>query len=142
MGASATEVHNFNPDDHPPAFPVYSHISTVNISPTAKLVSIAGQAGKDNTPFGNQVRDALAKVDLCLSAAGADKSCIVSVRQYIVKMLSRDPDDLPTRNRVYMDWWKSTEGTRAPPPSTLVGVDSLGRKGIEYEIDVTCVVGI
>ena len=143
----STEMQTFNPPNHPTLAPTYSHISIVPISPTAKLVSIAGQTGTTiadapSTSFQDQVRNALANVDTCLAAAGASKKDITSVRQYVVKFLDLSPEDAKARGMTYIEWWKSTEGERPPPPSTLIGVDSLVGKGIGYEIEVQCVVGV
>lgn len=144
----SADVNMLNPAEHPLQIPTFSQISTVNISPSAKLVSIAGQIGASlapdaaATPFVEQVRNALARVDLCLSAAGASKSSIIAVRQYVVNLASRDAGDARARGEVYLDWWRRTEGDRLPPPSTLVGVESLAGKDTAYEIEVTCVVHV
>ena len=135
---------NFSPDEAPPLSSTYSQISKVPISSNAWLVSIAGQTGAriDNgheISFQEQVRNALANVDTCLKAAGASKKSIVSLRQYVVKLGERDPEDAKTRAGLITEWWKSTEGQNNPPPSTLIGVHSLVASGIEYEIEVTCV---
>lgn len=145
--SSTPEVKSFNPENHPPLAPTYSQISIVPISTTTKLVSIAGQTGTSiadahNVSFQDQVRRALANVDVCLAAAGASKSSIVSLRQYVVKMSTLRPEDAKARGSIISAWWKDTEGNRAPPPSTLIGVDSLVGKDITYEIECACVVSI
>ncbi|KAI7371247.1 hypothetical protein KC354_g725 [Hortaea werneckii] len=88
----SSQVHIFNPEGHPPQVPSYSHISSVPISSTHRLVSLAGQVGvpptttaSDHIPsFPDQVRAALANVDRCLAAAGITKRDIVSNRHAIV----------------------------------------------------------
>lgn len=145
----SSKVEIFNPEGHPSQVPSYSHVSTVPISSTHRLVSFAGQVGVPPNasldqvlPFSGQVRAALANVDKCLAAAGASKKDIVSNRQYVVKLQSRDPKDFDAREEIFMDWWKSTEGDRLPPPDTYIGVDSLASKHIQYEIEITCVASL
>jgi hypothetical protein len=41
---------------------------------------------------------------------------------------------------IMLNWWQETEAEKAPPPSTLIGVESLVTKETLYEIEVTCVV--
>lgn len=128
---------NFNPDNHPPFSPIYSHVSQIAISPTATLVSIAGQIGCDMTTksipnsLGEQVALALKNVDACLAAAGATKQDIVQVRQYIVNFLPQDPK----RVELYTEWLGDLR-----PPSTNIGCQSLAHKDLLYEIEVVCVV--
>lgn len=145
MSSNTSEMQVFSPPNHPPIAPTFSQISIVPISPTANLVSIAGQVGAtfenaSTVPFRSQVENALANVDTCLAAAGAKKKDIILVRQYVVKLLSRDSEDVMARGQTYIKWWKDSEGDRPPPPSTLIGVDSLAGKDIDYEIEVSVVV--
>ena len=144
---SSSTVKIFNPDGYPPKAPSYSHISVIPISSTKKLVSFAGQTGEvgrtstsEKPPsLREQVRSALANVDRCLAAAGVIKKDIVSNRQYVVKLTSLSEEDFQAREDVFLEWWRSTEGDRLPPPDTLIGVDSLAHKSILYECEVTCV---
>ena len=112
-------------------------ISTTSISPTSKLISIAGQVGHDpatkSTPsgLGPQIEVALSNLATCLRAAGATKTDIISVRQYVVDMLPQDP----VRAKLYTEWM---EGHM--PPSTLIGVQSLATKELLYEIEVLVIV--
>lgn len=135
----------FNPENHPPLAPTYSHISVFQISDTAKLVSVAGQTGAtiadaSKYSFQQQMRNALANVDRCLAAAGAEKKDITAVRQYVVKLTELDTDDAKARPQIYSEWWKQTEKDRPFPPSTLIGVHSLVGKDLVYEIEVSAVV--
>ncbi|KAK0251173.1 hypothetical protein B0A54_04540 [Friedmanniomyces endolithicus] len=147
MSASTPKVHIFNPEGHPPAVPSYSHISIVQLSETTKLVSFAGQTylpssasqSREPTPLAQQVRLALANVDTCMAAAGVTKKNIVSNRQYVVRMMELSEDDFNAREDVFREWWKSTEGDSLPPPDTLIGVHSLARKDISYEVEITCI---
>ena len=112
-------------------------LSTTPITPTSKLISIAGQVGHDpvtkTTPsgLGPQISLALSNLATCLNAAGATKTDIISVRQYVVDMLPQDP----VRAKLYTEWM---EGHR--PPSTLIGVQSLATRDFLYEIEVMVVV--
>ena len=144
---SSSAVHIFNPEDYPSLAPSYSHVSVVPISSTAKLVSFAGQtggtsAGGHPSSFPDQVRAALSNVDKCLTAAGVTKKHIVSNRQYVVKLTSLSAEDRKARSDIFLEWWSGTEGERLPPPDTLIGVDSLAREGLLFEIEVTCVASL
>ena len=140
-------VQNFNPSGHEPLAPTYSHISSVAISPTKKLVTFAGQTGTtkhttaDNAPsFRQQVQNAVENIDKCLHASGARKSDIISIRQYVVRLSQLSDDDRRERGMIMLNWWQETEAERPPPPSTLVGVESLVTKDTLYEIEVACIV--
>lgn len=141
-----SSVQIFNPEGHPSQVPSYSHISIVPLSSTHRLVSFAGQVGvppnaspSEIPAFPDQVRAALANVDKCMAASGVSKKDIVSNRQYVVKLQSRDPEDFDAREEIFLQWWRSTEGDRLPPPDTYIGVDSLATKGIQYEIEIQCI---
>ena len=126
----------FDPPNHPPFAPTYSHISRVPISNEAELISFAGQIGSNSSreipsSLSEQVQLALANVDLCLKAAGATKRDIVQVRQYVVNLHPVDT----ARAKLYSEWM---EGNK--PPSTLVGVQSLADERLKYEIEIICVV--
>jgi enamine deaminase RidA (YjgF/YER057c/UK114 family) len=127
----------YNPPNHPPFAPTYSHIARVPISSEAELITFAGQVGADSTTgeipstLGEQVKIALANVDTCLKAAGATKKDIIQVRHYVVNLHPVDS----ARAKYYSEWM---EGNK--PPSTLVGVQSLAAKELLYEIEVVAVV--
>ncbi len=130
-------VQTFNPPNHSPFAPTYSHISRTPISNEADLVCFAGQVGSNSTTgeipsgLGEQVSLALSNVDLCLKAVGATKKDIVQVRHYVVNLHPVDPE----RAKRYVEWM---EGNK--PPTTLLGVQSLATKELLYEIDVVCIV--
>lgn len=145
MSSSSNKI--FNPDGHPSSAISYSHVSTIPISSTKKLVSLAGQTGTNPSttpenapPLREQVRIALANVDKCLASVGATKKDIVSHRQYVVKLTSLSKADFDAREEAFMEWWRSTEGDALPPPDTLIGVDSLWSKETLYEAEFMCVV--
>ena len=124
----------FNPPGHVPFSPLYSHICAVPISSTSRLISFAGQIGRDGTTpntLAEQVKLALSNVDKCLEAAGAKKQDIISVRQYVVNLLPVDP----SRTKMYNEWMGDHK-----PPSTLIGVQSLAAPELLYEIEVMAIV--
>jgi enamine deaminase RidA (YjgF/YER057c/UK114 family) len=136
MPDPSTQV--FNPEGHASFHPSYSHVSTTTLHPTSKLISVAGQIGHDSatntipSSFLAQVELALANVQTCLTSAGAKKTDIVSVRQYVVNVLEHD---YAKRVELYV---KFMDGHK--PPSTLIGVQALATKDLLYEIEVTAVV--
>jgi len=132
---------NTNPPGHPPFAPTYSHISTVSVNASSKLISFAGQIGYDpvskSTPpgFPAQVTLALENLSKCLQTAGAEKTDIVQVRHYVVGMSKLSQEEKQARSKIYSEWigdWK--------PPSTLIGVESLAAPEFLYEIEVVAVV--
>ena len=147
MSQQSSNVHIFNPEGHASLVPSYSHISVVPISSTTKLVSFAGQvgilAGDYSRPsFPDQVRNALAKTHTCLAATGVSRSHIVSIRQYVVKLLDMSAEDRKARVDIFLEWWKRDGNEKMPPPSTLIGVDSLASEGVLFEIEITCVASL
>lgn len=135
------QQQNFNPPDHPPFAPTYSHVSVARINNTCRLVCLAGQVGYD--PFTrsipadlpSQVKVALDNVGKCLDSAGARKEDIVQVRQYVVGMGRMSQGDKDARASVYSEWM---EGNL--PPSTLLGVESLATAELLYEIEVVAII--
>lgn len=129
-------VQIFNPPNHESGAP-YSHISTIPLTATTKLVIFAGQIGRDpvtrdipNTLV-DQVGLALKNVDVCLEAVGAKRTDIVQVRQYVVDLHPLDKG----RVELYREWMGGHS-----PPSTVIGVQSLADQKMLYEIEVTAVV--
>lgn len=136
--SNTSKNQTFNPPDHNTWSPTYSHISSIPISATHKLISFAGQVGGDSSTrhvpstLGEQVAVALSNVDKCMAAAGATKADIIQVRQYVVNLLPQDP----VRASLYTQWL----GDGIKPPSTLLGVQSLAAPELLYEIEVVAVV--
>lgn len=124
------------PTVHPPR-PIYSHVQTVPISPTATLITIAGQIGVDPSTnsvpdtFAEQVTVALANLGRCLSAAGATPADIIKVQHFVVNL---DPEDT-SRADAYV---KFMGGHR--PPSTLLGVAALATPNLLYEVEAMAIV--
>ena len=145
----SNQIEIFDPPEHPALAPSYSQISIVPLSPTTKMISLAGQVGHDytnpqhpvSTSFINQVRIALCNVEICLSAAGATKRDIVSNRQYVVRMSQMSAEDFKARSDMVVEWFGKDRDGLKPPPDTLIGVESLaqtGGKG-EYLIEMEVV---
>jgi enamine deaminase RidA (YjgF/YER057c/UK114 family) len=136
-----TEALNFNPEGQTTFSPTYSHISRVPITPTAILISIAGQLGFDATTglipptLSKQCQLAFANADRCLQAAGACKGDIVQVRQYVVDLLRDGQGQDPERAKLYVEWMGELR-----PPSTVLGVQALVHKDLLYEIEIVCLV--
>jgi enamine deaminase RidA (YjgF/YER057c/UK114 family) len=128
-----------NPPNHAPFSPSYSHICSTPISATKNLIAIAGQIGHDSatntipTTFLDQVSLALQNVKKCLDSAGAKKTDIISVRQYVVNIADHDYKGRVEIYSKWMDGWA--------PPSTLIGVQGLATKDFLYEIEVMAIVG-
>ncbi|GAB7361449.1 hypothetical protein MBLNU230_g1505t1 [Neophaeotheca triangularis] len=144
--APTPSVEIYGPASMSPQPHTYSHISSVPISSTTRLVSFAGQTGAQRDASGNvthaptlaaQVHQALQNVDTCMAAAGVKKEHMVSNRQYVVRMMDLSEEDFNERGEIFVKWWRATEGERPPPPDTLIGVDSLAGKGVWYECECT-----
>ena len=95
-----------NPPGHPPIVPTYSHISTVPVNASSKLISFAGQVGYDpvskSIPQGlpAQVTLALENLSKCLETVGAERADIVQVRHYVVGMSKLDQEDKEKRGKI------------------------------------------
>ncbi len=126
-----------NPPDVRPPHPIYSHVQLTPISPTSKLVTIAGQIGvpPDSataaSTFAEQVEIALENLRKCLATAGATPADIIKVTHYIVNL---DPKD-KTRLAAYTKFIGDHR-----PPSTLVGVAALAWPELLYEIEAMAIV--
>lgn len=143
-------IASFNPEGHPPLAPTYSHISSVSISASTKLVQISGQVGLDGTnaasnpDFQAQVRHAFTNLDKCLQAVGAKKSDIMLTRQYIVHMGSLSSEDFRARSQIYLDWLRTSSGgvegiaNRPSPAETLVGSE-IQAEGCLFEVEAVVV---
>lgn len=85
-----------NPSNVPSPKPSFSHVQITSISPTANLVTIAGQIGVDSETniapptFKEQVEIAIQNLKNCLAAADATAADIIKVQHYVVNL---DPDD-------------------------------------------------
>lgn len=60
----------------------------------------------------------------------------------MVKLTSLSEADVKAKDEIFLEWWRSTELDRLPPPDSLLGVDSLWSKETLFEIEVQCVADI
>lgn len=133
---ASNDVQIFNPPDHETGGP-YSHIASIPLSNSSRLVVFAGQIGRDSSTrkipstLAEQIKIALKNVDICLEAVGGKRNDIVQVRQYLVNLHPVDK----TRVDLYREWMGGHN-----PPSTVVGVERLAIDKLLYEIEVTAVV--
>jgi enamine deaminase RidA (YjgF/YER057c/UK114 family) len=115
------------------------------------LITLAGQTGRDVASGGvlssdikEQARIAYRNVANCLAAAGASPRDIIHVRHYIVKSTGNaevDAEDVVDRGWgpmwiEFMD--READGHR--PPDTVVGVASLAKAELLYEVEAWAVI--
>lgn len=87
MAVTSSDPPSFKTPPHP----LYASITSVNLSPTAKLVTVAGQIGEDpltgETPenLSEQVDVCLRRLDACLEHGGATKKDITRFMYYITQ---------------------------------------------------------
>ncbi|KAK3615794.1 hypothetical protein LTR22_027297 [Elasticomyces elasticus] len=124
----------FNPPRVHPPQPSYSHICITPLGNGTRLLTLAGQIGKDpetgniSSTLAAQVEVALANVGSCLEASNAKITDIVRVQQFVVDLLSQDS----SRAQAYLKFMGDHR-----PPSALISVNALAGKEILYEIEVT-----
>lgn len=147
--ASDNKPRAFNPPTVPTPPPTYSQACVTPLLSTSKLVTLAGQTGlrADGTIASSlpaQAADAYAAVHNALRAAGATPRDIVFVRHYIVVNTGDAVlDALDVVDRGWGELWmayldKEADGHR--PPDTVLGVASLAKKKLWYEVEVCAVV--
>ncbi|KAH7110067.1 Endoribonuclease L-PSP/chorismate mutase-like protein [Dendryphion nanum] len=148
--ASSTKPHAFNPANVPTPPPTYSQVCVTPLLPTTKIVTLAGQVGIDPsnnelaTTFIDQVKFAYQNVNNSLKAAGASPRDIAHVKHYIVK----DTGDVELDGKDVVDrgWGKlwvefmNHEAEGHLPPDTVLGVASLAKKDLLYEVEVLAIV--
>lgn len=142
---------NINPSTvrSPPAS--YSHVRVTPLGAGSNLITIAGQVGVN--PDGSipesaseQSEIALRNVVKCLTAAGATVEDVVRV---VSRLRVTGRCASLTRQVVYLPRFQPGGPQRLPsyeevlgvhrPPLTVIGVETLGRKTLEIEIEVTAV---
>ena len=149
--ASSNKPHAFNPSSAPIPPPTYNQVAVTPVLPTSKLVTLAGQTGinKDTGKVASpgikdQARQAYQNVASCLKAAGASPRDIVHVRHYIVKDTGNAiVDALDVVDRGWGNEWiefmdREADGHR--PPDTVLGVASLAKAALLYEVEVWALV--
>lgn len=138
-------VTAWNPEGVRPAPPTYKQVATTPITSKGKLITLAGQTGIDPETgkvaesFTEQARVAYENVLACLKAAGGTPKDIVHVRHYIVKDTGNaELDALDVVDRGWGDLWIKFMATHAGdhlPPDTVLGVASLAKKALLYEVE-------
>lgn len=137
-------VDSFNPEDVPLPPPTYRQVATTTIPVNGKLITLAGQTGLQSNgevPEGikAQAREAYDHVLRCLKAAGATPKDILHVRHYIVKDTgSAEVDAIDVVDRGWGEEWiefMKTHGEGNLPPDTVLGVASLAKKALLYEVE-------
>lgn len=147
--SSSNKPRAFNPPDVPKPPPSYDQVCITPILPTSKLITLAGQTGRQTdgsiaSDIKSQAKAAYETVNRCLKAAGASPRDIVHVRHYIVKDTGiAGEEDVDVVHRGWADLWiefmdKEADGHK--PPDTVVGVACLAVKGLLYEVEVTAIV--
>jgi enamine deaminase RidA (YjgF/YER057c/UK114 family) len=112
----------------------YSHVVLVT---GGKRVIVSGQTGLDQkgaiqAGFAAQVKRAFANLKTALAAVGAKPSDLVKLNYFVVGLDNDKLVALRTERDLFID-------SQHPPASTLVGVQSLFREGIQIEIDAEAV---
>lgn len=144
--ADSTRPRVFNPDNVRAPPTTYAHVAITPLVPSSKVVTLAGQVGVDaqtghiSASFTDQVSLAYSNVAKCLAAAHATPRDIIHVRHYIVEKsgnASLDRQDVFDRGwgpiwEQFMD--REAGGHR--PPDTVLGVASLAKKDLLYEVEV------
>ncbi|KAI8942719.1 hypothetical protein NX059_000767 [Plenodomus lindquistii] len=147
--STPNKPHAFNPPDVITPPPTYSQACVTPILPTSKLITLAGQTGLRNdqtiaSDIRDQAKDAYQAVHNCLKAAGATPRDIIHVRHYIVKESGdAEQDKKDVVDRGWGDLWiefMDREGGGHKPPDTVVGVASLAKKQLLYEVEVWAMV--
>ncbi|KAH7088806.1 Endoribonuclease L-PSP/chorismate mutase-like protein [Paraphoma chrysanthemicola] len=144
MSTGDQKPHAFNPPDVPTPPSTYNQVCITPILPTSRLVTLAGQTGlqSDGTiakDIETQSKDAYKAVHNCLKAVGVTPRDIVHVRHYIVKETgNQEKDALDVVDRGWGPIWeefmdREADGHR--PPDTVVGVASLAKKELLYEVE-------
>lgn len=145
--SASNKPHSFNPTTVARPPPTYNQVSVTPLLSTSKLITIAGQTGVDpatsrvtSRDIKDQARQAYRNVHNCLAAAGATARDIVFVRHYIVKDTGDDRDVV---DRDWGDLWIEYLDQQAGdhrPPDTVVGVASLAKAELLYEVEIWALV--
>jgi enamine deaminase RidA (YjgF/YER057c/UK114 family) len=155
--ANQNKPHAFDPPAVTPAPETYRQVAITPIMPTSKLITLAGQCGLDPTTgkvppsTSDRTKDLAAQAKLaytnvleCLKAAGATPRDIIHVRHYIVKETGdAEVDVTEVVERGWGDLWiefMDREGGGHRPPDTVLGVASLAKKYLMYEVEVWAIV--
>ena len=148
--STSTKPATFNPSNVPTPPSTYNQVAVTPLLPTSKLITLAGQVGLDPgtgaavSGFEAQVKLAYRNVANCLQAAGAYPRDIIHVRHYVVNNTGNA--ELDSKEVVDRGWgplWiefmdREADGHR--PPDTVLGVASLAKAQLLYEVEVWAIV--
>ncbi len=109
----------------------YSHVAEVAAG--ARLVFVAGQGGETadgqlSADFADQVRQALANLQLALNAVGAEVGHVAKLTVLIV-------DHSHARLEIFGAQLQQLWGARSTPACTLIPVPRLALDGMLFEIE-------
>ncbi|EME44100.1 hypothetical protein DOTSEDRAFT_129332 [Dothistroma septosporum NZE10] len=141
----------FNPEGVPKPPPTYNQACITPILHASKFITLAGQTGITpetgkvaSTSIAEQAKQAYKTVHTALRAAGAYPRDIIHVRHYIVTETG-DPevDKVDVVERGWGGHWmefmdREAHGHR--PPDTVLGVASLAKRELLYEVEVWAIV--
>lgn len=140
MALHASIVHTKDSLTLGPPHPLYSNITTVQLSPTTSFITIAGQAatGADGTipkSLPEQIDLCLSKLSVCLREAGATPRDLTKLTYYITERAWEEEDAMKVLLRHVGPW---LEGHR--PASSLLVVRRLSRPEFLCEFEGQAVV--
>lgn len=148
---ASEKPHSFNPTTVPAPPPTYNQAAVTAILSSSNLIKLAGQVGDDlasgkvvSHDIKEQAQLAYQNVLNCLIAAGATPRDIVHVRHYIVKTTGdANVDKLDVVDRGWAPFWmefldREPDGYR--PPDAVLGVASLAKKDLLYEVEVEALI--
>ena len=147
----SNKPRSFNPTTVATPPSTYNHVAITPILSSSKLITVAGQTGSDpktskvtSGEVKQQAQQAYQNVLNCLAAAGASPRDIVFVRHYIVKTTGNpEVDGTDVVERGWGEPWvefmdREADGHR--PPDTVVGVASLAKSYLLYEVEVWAII--
>ena len=141
----ASQTSNMTTFD-PPALgrtpnPIYANVTSIPISETTQLITIAGQIGQrpDGAipgDLGEQMEVCLSRVEACLVAAGGQIADLTRLNYYLTEAAWENPKALDLVYQKCTPWLK---GHR--PASTLLVVKALAAPGYLCEFEGQAVIG-
>lgn len=153
MAASrdSAKPNAFNPDTVPLPPSTFKQVTVTPLLPISKLITVAGQIGSDfdtsavPETFDEQVKLAYKNLLNCLKAADATPRDIIYVRHYVVD--KSEERHLGVRKAVFDRGWSSLwtefmdqEGLGHRPSDAVLGVVSLARPNLLYEVEAWAIV--
>lgn len=160
--STLSRPQTFNPPDAPQPPPSYNQVCITPLTSTTNLITIAGQNGYHPETgitarlpqnLAVQARQAYKNLLACLRSAGATPRDITFVRHYIV-----DHADVGYKGSRRENWKNSVvdvvdrgwapewmefmdrEGGGHRPPDTVLGVYSLAKPDMVYEVEIQAIV--